>query len=72
MSTPRRIEHSRGISWEITYRLDGRMVRQRFATKALALDALARARSMSLDGMGIAPVDGKTTLATYIPRWISA
>jgi integrase len=72
MSTPRKIEHSRGISWEITYRLDGRMVRQRFATKALALDAVARARSMSLDGMGIAPVDGKTTLAVYTPRWVAA
>ena len=72
MSTPRKIEHSRGISWEITYRLDRRMVRQRFATKALALDAVARARSMSLDGMGIAPVDGRTTLASYIPRWVAA
>lgn len=72
MSIPRKIEHSRGISWEITYRVDGRMVRQRFATKALALDASARARSMSLDGMGIAPVDGKTTLAVYIPRWVAA
>lgn len=24
MPTPRKIEHSRAISWEITYRLDGR------------------------------------------------
>jgi integrase len=72
MSTPRKIEHSRGNSWEITYRLDGRMIRQRFATKSLALDALARARSMALDGMGIAPADGKTTLAVYIPRWVAA
>ncbi len=53
MSTRRKIEHSRGISWEITYRLDGRMVRQRFATKALALHAVARARSMSLDGSAL-------------------
>ena len=72
MPNPRRLTHSRGTSWEITYRVDGRMVRQRFATRPLAVNALARARSQALDGLGITPADGKTTLAEYCPRWLAA
>lgn len=59
---PSPLTHSRGTSWEITYRVDGRMVRQRFDSRALAVNALARARAQALDGLGIAPADGKTTL----------
>jgi integrase len=72
MPNPRRLTHSRGTSWEITYRVDGRMVRQRFETRALAVNALARARAQALDGLGITPADGKTTLAEYAPRWLAA
>jgi hypothetical protein len=72
MPNPRRLTHSRGTSWEITYRVDGRMVRQRFETRALAVNALARARAPALDGLGITPADGKTTLAEYAPRWLAA
>ena len=71
MPNPRRLTHSRGTSWEITYRIDGRMVRQRFATRALAVSALARGRASALDGLGIAPADAKTTLADYAPRWLA-
>ncbi len=45
MSTPRKIEHSRGTSWEITYRPDGRMVRQRFATNVSVHATAGCARS---------------------------
>ena len=72
MPNPRRLTHSRGTSWEITCRVEGRMVRQRFATRALAVSALARARAAALDGLGITPADGKTTLAEYAPRWLAA
>jgi integrase len=72
MPNPRRLTHSRGTSWEITYRVDGRMVRQRFETRALAVNALARARAQALDRLGITPADGRTTLAEYAPRWLAA
>lgn len=72
MSNPREISHSRGTSWEIIYRVDGRMVRQRFASKKLAESALSRARVAALDGLGITPADAKTTLADYAPRWLAA
>ena len=55
MPNPRRISHGRGTSWETTFRVDGRMVRQRFTSKTLALNALARARTQALDGLGITP-----------------
>ena len=72
MSNPRRITHSRGTSWEITYRVDGRMVRQRLATRALAVNALPRARAQALDRLGITPADGKSTWSDYAPRWLAA
>lgn len=70
MSQPRRIQHSRGISYEITYRVEGRMVRRRFPTKQAALDGAARARSQILDGLHIAPAQSRTTLATYAAMWL--
>lgn len=69
MANPRRITHGRGSSWEITYRVDARMVRQRFPTKAAALDALATARVEIRRGTHLAPVESKTTLAQYVTRW---
>lgn len=69
MANPRRIEHGRGVSWEITYRVESRMVRQRFPTKAAALDALASARVEIRRGTHLAPVESKTTLAAYTKQW---
>jgi hypothetical protein len=45
MPNPRRRTHSRGSSWELTIRVDGRMIRQRFEPRALAGNALARYRT---------------------------
>jgi integrase len=70
VSQPKKITHSRGVSYEITYRVNGRMVRSRFTTKQAALDAAARARSQVLDGTHIAPAEGRTTVATYTARWL--
>lgn len=70
MSQPRRITHSRGVSYEITYRVHGRMVRRRFPTRQLAADAAARARTEIVDGTHIAPAQGRTTLAEYAARWL--
>lgn len=52
MPNPRRLTHSRGTSWEITYRVDRRMVRQRFETRVLAVNALARARAAGPERAG--------------------
>jgi integrase len=70
VSQPRKITHGRGTSYEITYRVDGRMVRRRFPTRQAALDAAARARAEVLDGTHIAPAQGRTTLAEYAGRWL--
>jgi hypothetical protein len=43
-----------------------------FESRSLAVNALARARAQALDSLGIAPADGKTTLAEYAPRWLAA
>lgn len=71
MSEPRRVTHSRGTSWEITYRVEGRQVRRRFATKAAAGDALARARTETADGLHIPPVQRKVTVQEYGTVWLS-
>lgn len=71
MAAPRRVTHSRGSSWEITYRVDGRMVRRRFTTKKQAEDALARARAEINDRMHLAPVARKVTLEEYGRIWLS-
>ena len=71
MPNPRRLTHSLGTSWEITYRVDGRMARRRFATKQLAVDALSKVRVDIARGMGLLPVDAKITLAEYSKQWLA-
>jgi hypothetical protein len=71
MAAPRRVTHSRGSSWEITYRVDGRMVRRRFGTKKQAEDALARARTEITDGVHLPPIHRKVTLEEYGGIWLS-
>jgi integrase len=71
MSNPRRLTHSRGTSWEITYRVDGQMARRRFATKQQAVDALSRIRVDIARGMGLLPVDAKITVADYSVQWLA-
>jgi hypothetical protein len=72
MANPRRVRHSRGVSYEITYRVEGRMVRQRFPDRRMALDALARARTAALAGTHVFPADARTTLADYAPTWLAS
>lgn len=70
MANPRRIEHGRGTSWEITYRVDGRMARRRFSTKKQALDALAQARVDTASGSAVLPAQSKVTVSAYGERWM--
>lgn len=71
MAAPRKITHGRGYSWEITYRVDGRMVRRRFPTKKDADDALARARTEISDRVHIPPVHRKVTVEEYGQLWLT-
>lgn len=59
MPNPRRIDHGRGTSWEITYRVDGRMARRRFDTRKQATDALAQARVDNAHGTAILPAESR-------------
>ena len=68
MANPRRIEHARGTSWEITYRVDGRTARRRFRTKKQALHALAQARVDTASGTGVLPAQSKVTVSAYGER----
>ncbi len=69
MAYPRKITHSRGVSYEFTYRIDGRMVRRRYPTRAAALDAMADVRLQMRAGTHLAPVEAKTTLTAYARLW---
>lgn len=72
MARPRKIAHGRGFSYEITYRVDGRMVRKRFPTMRLAEQALARAQVAAMDGTYVFRGDAKTTIAEYAPTWLAS
>ena len=69
MSSPRKLVHSRGVSYEITYRIRRRMVRQRFPTRAMALDAMAKVRVQMRAGTHLAPAEARITLAAYAALW---
>jgi integrase len=71
MPNPRKLTHSRGTSWEITYRIDGQMARRRFATRQQAVDELAKVRVDIARGLGLLPVDAKTTVAQYAEQWMA-
>ena len=68
MPNPRKLSHSRGTSWEITYRVDGQMARRRFPTRAQAVDELAKARVDVARGQGLLPVDAKISVADDTER----
>ena len=71
MPNPRKLSHSRGTSWEITYRVDGQMARRRFPTRAQAVDELAKARVDIARGQGLLPVDAKISVADYTEQWLT-
>jgi hypothetical protein len=71
MPNPRKLTHSRGTSWEITYRVDGQMARRRFATRAQAVDELAKARVDIARGQGLLPVDATISVADYAEQGLA-
>lgn len=71
MPNPRKLQHTRGTSWEITYRVNGQMARRRYATRQQANDALSKIRVDIARGMGLLPVDAKITMAEYSHQWLA-
>jgi integrase len=71
MSSPRKLVHSRGASYEITYRINDRMVRRRFPTRTAALDAMAQARTQIRAGTHLAPAEARFTLAAYARQCVT-
>jgi integrase len=67
----KKITHSKGVSHQMTIRVDGRLVRKRFPTRRQALDEYARLRNAGREGTFIAPADSKLTFATYATTWFA-
>jgi integrase len=63
--------HSRGTSYQMTIRVNGRLVRRRFPTKAQATDEYARLRHAGVQGTFLAPADAKITFAAYAATWFA-
>ncbi len=66
----KKITHGRGISYEMTVVLDGRVVRRRFPTRKQAADEYSRLRSAGNDGSYIAADRARITFAAYADIWI--
>ena len=66
-----KITHSRGVSYQMTIRVDGRLVRRRFPTRKQAIDEYARLRHAGRTGTFIAPADAKITFAAYSAIWFA-
>jgi integrase len=66
-----KIAHGSGFSYEMTIRVDGRLVRRRFATRRQASDEYARLRSAGVAGTFLAPADAKVTFAAYSTVWFA-
>jgi integrase len=67
----KKLINSRGRPWEMTIKVDGRLVRRRFATKKQADDEYSRLREAGRTGTFIAPADARITVAEYAEIWLS-
>lgn len=67
----KKITHGKGISYQMTIRVNGRLVRRRFPTKRQATDEYARLRTAGREGTFIAPADSKLTFAAYEASWFA-
>ena len=66
------VTHGRGVSYEVTAKVNGRTHRKRFRTKAEALDHQARIRTQARDGSYVHPTVSKITFAEYSAQWLAA
>src|SRR3954470_22201556 len=68
----RKVKHGRGHSYELTTKIDGKVIRRRFASIKEANDAYARLRGSALDGSYIPAADLRMTLDTYAAMFFDA
>src|SRR3954453_20621385 len=68
----KKVKHGRGYSYELTTKIDGKVIRRRFATIKEANDAYARLRGSALDGSSIPAADLRMTLDTYAAMFFDA
>ena len=65
----KKVKHGRGFSYELTTKIDGKVIRRRFKTVKEANDEYARLRGSFLDGSYIPSSDLRMTLDTYAATW---
>ncbi len=70
----KKITHAsgRGHSYEMTCKIQGRVVRRRFPTKRAASDEYARLRSAASDGSLVNPAAGRVPLRDYGLQWLGS
>lgn len=68
----KKVTHGRGVSYEVTAKINGRTHRKRFRTKAEALDHQAQIRTQARDGSYIHPAQSKITFADYSAHWLAS
>jgi integrase len=66
-----KVQHSRGTSYEMTIKIDGRVVRRRFGTAKQAHDAYAQLRQASNDGSYIPAERARITFDAHADCWIA-
>jgi integrase len=67
----KKVTHSRGTSYEVTAKINGRTHRKRFGTKSAALDHQAQIRTQARDGSYVHPAVSKITFGEYSAQWLA-
>ena len=65
----KKVKHGRGSSYELTTKIDGKVVRRRFGTANEANDEYAKLRASFLDGSYIPAADLRLTMDDYAATW---
>ncbi|MDX6245642.1 MAG: hypothetical protein QOE76_3365 [Frankiales bacterium] len=68
----KKVEHGKGYSWEMTTKVEGKVVRRRFRTKREAEDAYATIRVAAREGTFLSAADSRTTLDEYAIMFLAA
>lgn len=68
----KKVEHGKGYSWEMTTKVEGKVVRRRFRTKREAEDAYATIRVAAREGTFLSAADSRTTLDEYAMMFLAA
>ncbi len=72
MALPRKIEHGRGVSYEITYRVEAAWSASGSRRRSSAEQALAKAQVSAMEGTYVFRGEARTTVAEYAPQWLAS